>query len=308
MYLDIPQRHYEYNSTGGQHQHARGSSPVQDLAHFIASTPYLAYLVFRDVMCQDNMRWDFARQSSASGELKLMFKESIAILDTGLRSCIDGIARCAPNSDAYFAESQSSSTYYSKKDNSERDLYEEKFFYHHRTALVASLPNLSSPLREQAMDLLEFIQNNNGAMHLEVDELLSRGLIHRDRLEMLFCPNDVLISRDSGLLSAFVLRSWPSGHSTLTLDCWSWGFDGQWFHRKRTLKTLARPLQNLVRIRELGVYPLRYASEEDICILQARGQKFWDLRYKNIASYEGWDLKAEQSYVRYTFSRQQECY
>jgi hypothetical protein len=63
-----------------------------------------------------------------------------------------------------------------------------------------------------------------------------------------------------------------------------------------------------VCIRDLGVYPLRYASEEDICKLQARGEKFGDLRYKNIASYKGWDLMAEQNHVRYTFSRQKERY
>jgi hypothetical protein len=312
LYLDIPQRHYNFTPSGpgpGGHHHIEGSSQVQDLAYLIASTGSLAYLVFRDMRCEDNMRWDIARQSSASGDLMRTWNESIAIIDTKLRSCMDRVARCAPNSSAYFAESRSSASSYSyidprTKDNSEQDLYEVKFFYHHRRALEAGLPDLSSPLREQAIDLLGFLQYDQGSVYAETDDLLSRGLIHRDRLEMLFCPNDVLISRDSGLLSAFVLRSWPSGHSILTLDCWNWGFDGQWLHRKRTLKTLARPLKDIVQIRDLEVYPLRYASKEDVGILQVRGQKYWDLKYKNIASYEGWDFKAEQNYVRYTFSEQ----
>lgn len=303
MYLDIPERNYKSTLIGGHHQHVEGSSRVQDLADFIAKAGSLAYLVFRDMSCDDNMRWDIARQSSASGDSRHVFNESIAIIDIKLRSFIDGIARCAPNRDAYVAESRSSPSPYmdSTDDNSRRDLYEVKFFYHHRMALKASLSNLSGLLREHVNDILSFLQNHHGAVYSETDDLLSRGLIHRDQLEMLFCPNDVLISRDSGLLSAFVLRSWPSGYSMLTLDCWSWGFDGQSLHRKSTLKTLTRPPKDIVSIRDLEVYPLRYANEEDTYILQARGKKFWDLRYKTIASYEGWDFKAEENYVRYTF-------
>jgi hypothetical protein len=135
MYLDMPERRYKFVSggtgPGEHHQHAEGSSQVQDLAEFIACTVSLAYLVFRDMKCDDNMRWDIARQSSVSGDLRHVFNDSIAIINTELRSCIDGIARCAPNSDAYFEGSRSSTKYMaskfsSTKDSSERDLHEVK--------------------------------------------------------------------------------------------------------------------------------------------------------------------------------------
>ncbi len=81
----------------------------------------------------------------------------IGTFRTGLRSCIEKIARCTPNGYAYFADSQPfpSSTHY---DDSESDLYDEKFFHYHRKAVEASLLNLSSPLGEKAIDLLSFLK------------------------------------------------------------------------------------------------------------------------------------------------------
>jgi hypothetical protein len=54
-------------------------------------------------------------------------------------------------------------------------------------ALEASLPKLSSPLWEQVIDLLSFLRNDRGAVYSEADDLLSRGLIHRDQ-----CVQEIL--------------------------------------------------------------------------------------------------------------------
>jgi len=280
MYLDVPRR--GYSAPPSQHFHLQGSSQVHDLGTFLSEAGPLVYLVFRDLSCDDTMRWDFGPSSTSFCNSQLFWRESIAILDENLQSCVDGVARCAPNASAYHSEPSSSSysyqLYSSQNKDSERDLYEPRFFYHHREVLVSLLPSLNSPLHEQVQDLLDFIESCHGTVYSEADKLLSQGLVHRDHLEMLFCPNDIVISKQSGSLSASVLRSWPEGNSVLTLHCWAWGFDGQWLHRKPNVRTVSRPLKNVVRIRNLEVYPLRYATDEEKSALYLRGQKFWDLR------------------------------
>jgi hypothetical protein len=228
MYLDVPKR--DYGFYGGAHYHLKGSVEVHDLAAFISSAGSLAYLVFRDVKCYDYMRWDMAQGSSSSSGSKLFWKESIALINENLRSCIDGVAQCAPNGSAYGSNSPNYAIYSAERDEPDRDLYELRFFYHHRELLAAGIPSFSSPLKEQVEDILGFLQETYGTVYSETDRLLSQGLIHRDHLEMLFCPNSIVVSKSdskqTGSLSAFVLRSWPIGQSALTLDCWYWGFDG----------------------------------------------------------------------------------
>lgn len=292
MYLDVPER--RYNTSGGKpHFHLEGFSQVHDLATFINGVGSLAYLVFRDVKCDDNMRWDFAQRSSPSAEeSQLFWEESIAIVHEELRSAVDGIAKCVPNN-AYFGDKP----HQVRNHNQGQDFYEPRFFYHHRAALASSLASFTNPLLDQLKDLLKFINTTYGATWSKIDRLLSQGLVQRDHLEWLFCPNHLIISKKSGSLSAFVLRSWPSGRSALRLDCWGWGFDGQWLHRKSVTQAVARPLKTVVSIRDLEVFPLQYATEDEKKSLYARGRKFWGLRYKNIASYEGWDYMADHKYV-----------
>jgi hypothetical protein len=90
------------------------------------------------------------------------------------------------------------------------------------------------------------------------------------------------------------LALWPLRTGARLL---AWSFDGQWLHRKAVTKSIVRPLKNIVSIRDLEVFPLQYATEEEKKELYTREQKFWDLRYKNFASYEGWDFTADQQYV-----------
>jgi hypothetical protein len=262
----------------------------------------LSYLVFRDIKCDDSRRWDVRRTAKLTGNSKLFWEESIGMISEDLKSCVDGIAHCGPHVSAYYSNSDDygyngyAPPRYANE--SERDVYEIRFFYHHFDALTATIPSLASPLKEEVEDLLEFLQETHGAAYSETNKLAAQGLAHRDHLEMLFCPNDVVVTRQHGSLSAFVLRVWPSGDSILDLDCWSWAYDGQWFHRKNSLRTITRPLKRVVPIRDLEVYPLRFATDEEKNELLLRGRKFWSLRYKNLASYEGWDFKAEQSFVR----------
>jgi hypothetical protein len=238
-----------------------------------------------------------AKASSLSGSSKLFWKERIAIIDDGLRSCINDLACCAPNSAAYESETRSRYSRSSSIEDNDRDLYEMRFFYHHRQALKASLDSISTLLKQQVQDLLDLLQEIHGTSYSTVDQHLSQGLIHRDYLESLYCPNSIVVSRTEGPLSAYVLRAWPIGTSALTLDCWYWGYDGEFLHRKPTTKRVLRPLKNVVQIRDLEIFPLEFATEEEKITLELRGQKFWSLRYQNLASYDGWDFNREQHYV-----------
>ncbi|TKA81491.1 hypothetical protein B0A49_00543 [Cryomyces minteri] len=58
-----------------------------------------------------------------------------------------------------------------------------------------------------------------------------------------------------------------------------------------------RPLKSVTRIRDLEVFPLRYATDEEKNYLLRRGQKVWNLRYQTLATYTGWDSQADHYYV-----------
>lgn len=102
----------------------------------------------------------------------------------------------------------------------------------------ATSSSLNSPLPDQVQELLNFVASTHEAIHSEVDRHLSQGLVRYDQLEMLFCPNHIVVSKKSGSISAFALRSWPSGRSVLELDCWHGALMGSGSTEKRSRSQL----------------------------------------------------------------------
>jgi hypothetical protein len=134
-------------------------------------------------------------------------------------------------------------------------------------------------------------------MFAEMDALTAQGLVPSQNIPMLFCPNQMVICTSGATPQAYVLRAWPLGTSSPSLECWGWGYDSHWLHRRGVRLTVNKPFGSVVKIAELGVFPARFASLEVVQQLKARGEKFWSLRYQSFVAYEGWDLKADQFYV-----------
>ncbi len=235
-----------------------------------------------------------------------VFTESIALSSETLQMAVTEVSRCAPNDSAYEnAKNPSELGYHSyslSKNDNEIETYPHRFFYHHRSQLANYAESAGGLVRDHINALLSYIQASQGQVHDEADGLIAQGKIQRSHLEMLFCPNDIVLAKTAGSLAAYVLRAWPQGGSTISLDCWAWGFDGNWLHRKSETLTVLRPPHEQISIRDLEVFPLRFATPEELEQLRTRGQKFWNLRYQSFVTYNGWDAKAEQFYVSYPVS------
>lgn len=287
FYQDFPARAFSHG-----HYHLSGDLPVVDFGKLTQQSS-LAFIVFRDLNCKDSSQ-TIGQNSIPTSEAGSKCEDSIIFIDPTLRSVIDSVARCTHNRSAYSDSRRVSSSVDPSGEDAE---YYHQFFYHHHEALSACVSTVCSPTKEYLQDLLAFLMEAHGAVYDQANALFSKGLVRRDLLKMLFCPNDIVLSKQQGSLAAYVLRSKPVGGFTLRFDCWYWGFDGQCFHRKNCTPTLARPAKTIVNIRDLEIYPLHYATEKEKDYLLQRGRKFWDLRNQNLMTYSGWDANADHYYV-----------
>jgi hypothetical protein len=262
--------------------HFTADLPVNNIPDFIERSGDIAFIVFRYYRCSDATRWDSGRRGRTGSEQKLFYHEGIAITSEILQNIIHSVSRCLSD----------------ETEECHEDEYSTAFFYHHRDTITCAAANVSSEAKDQTSALLDYIESTHGQYFEEMDDLITAGKIQSRNIEMLFCPNEILVTRIGGVLSACVLAAWPTGGSTISLGCWAWGYNGHWLHRKYRGLAINRPIQTTVNIRDLEVYPARFATSEEWTYLQRRGQKFWSLRYQSFVAYEGWDFKSEQYYVR----------
>jgi len=286
--------HWSYQKrkdTYDRHAHLNSTLPVENIPDFIDRSGSIAFLVFRYYHCSDASRWDHVRRRGTSSDNNIFYEEGVAIISEPLQDIVNSVSRCLSDPTAYYPRNRIT-------DNAHSDEYSTAFFYHHRHALASTIPEAEGQVQDQISALVGFIDSTQGRFFTEIDNLISEGNIQTSNIQMLFCPNDILITKVGGVPTACVLRAWPSGGSTISLDCWAWGYDGHWLHRKHRTLVINRPVETIVSIRDLDVYPAKYAKPEEITLLRNRGQKFWSLRYQSFVAYEGWDFQAEQFYVR----------
>lgn len=172
-----------------------------------------------------------------------------------------------------------------------------EYFYHHRHDIDAAAALAEGELQSQITALQMYINTQYGELFDEMDSLAAKGMVKSQNIPLLFCPNEIVMTKANGVPAACVLRAWPAKKNPIALECWNWAYDGHWLHRKECWLNINRPIQPMVNIRDLAVYPLRFATDEEISYLESRGRKFWSLRHHSFVAYEGWDLKREHYYV-----------
>ncbi|VUC30849.1 unnamed protein product [Clonostachys rosea] len=133
-------------------------------------------------------------------------------------------------------------------------------------------------------------------MHEKCDQLFSQGLVTLETLPWLFQPNEMVVSRQGPLVLAHVLWKFPIERQQLVLQCWNWGYNGHWLRRKDTELTVDISTYDEVKIQDLAVFPIIYASEAIKKRLQDNGNAFWRLKQKKLVSYEGLDYRGERIY------------
>lgn len=226
-------------------RHLNGTRPVHDLCRYMEENAEgIAVIICRSVSCINSFRIESLVREGG-------WQETIYITSNILMSAIQSVARC------YFTEvgaqalnnripsppypflyrsalipDASGSDQYSEVDTkalNKRELSPpDLFLYHHRSALkeYAKL-HPESMLHIDA--LLEYGEEIHGRDFTQADELFRDGMVTTKHLCKLFLPNELVVSSNLSLPSAFMLQEWPVVDATgaVCLKCWCWRPDGR---------------------------------------------------------------------------------
>ncbi|KAH6615868.1 hypothetical protein B0J18DRAFT_451867 [Chaetomium sp. MPI-SDFR-AT-0129] len=270
---------------GNAHHSSTGA--VHNIPKFIWRSGDLSFIVFRHYRCSDATRWDLVRASDPS---KVKCGETVAIVSQPLQEALDQLGQCSSPVQSWDDDWDD--------ERFDQDKYTMEYFYHHKNILNDAVNQAEGQLRSQIDALRMYVNTQYGEMFEEVDRLASQGRVKSHDIDLLFCPNEVIVTKENEIPTAFVLKSWPTRGNTIDLECWNWAYDGHCVRRNSSQLTINKPTDAMVNIRDLNVYPLRFATEDEVNFLESRGRKFWSLRFQSFVAYDGWDWKTENYYTK----------
>lgn len=160
---------------------------------------------------------------------------------------------------------------------------------------------LDSKENSHLEDLLNYMQLTNRHEWEEADALISGRLITKEHMAKLYGPNQVLVTTENGHNQAYMLTKPPNSEGipplrgdsrykgSITLDLWSWQFNGSFYKRDENWSLTwpsSAPTDKPIPISQLEIYPLRFASSEVVDQLKARGRIFWKCRHARFVAYD----------------------
>jgi hypothetical protein len=191
------------------------------------------------------------------------------------------------------------------------------FWYHHRS--TATFKALSEPQRQLLSRLTTWIDENYGELYDRVEEQLERGVVSYDSMPFLVKLGDAILVKQevgernqevSGVIAETYLTSTTprrlarhaeSRYSKQSLSketkkrqywswivhTWSYKFDGSFYKNQEiiNIKMVADELKGETNIQNLNAFPIRYASQKTIALLEKRGREFWRCREKRLVAY-----------------------
>ncbi|PLB34979.1 ATP-binding protein [Aspergillus candidus] len=176
------------------------------------------------------------------------------------------------------------------------------FWYCCRASHESILKRLSTRYRRLMELFAHWITSNYENEYTHVDDQLSRGVISSSSMKYLAKPGDVLVSSKKTHLQAYMAKSWAEQNTAMKkssktehgienqnvwqVNAWSYDFDGS-FYRTSTVLTIEINVEDPteeVALRDLSVFPLRYASQDTQLRLEQRGQTHWDCRKTKLVS------------------------
>ncbi|KAH7196524.1 uncharacterized protein B0J16DRAFT_1317 [Fusarium flagelliforme] len=175
------------------------------------------------------------------------------------------------------------------------------FWYYYRDS--TNLDTMAEPHKTQMQLLTEWIDDNYGKMHAEVETSFSRGCVSEATMPFFIRPGEVLVSKSADDIQGYIAESWAtkldSDDATLspakvqnvfqswTVDAWSYGYDGRFYRRSTTLLITIEfngesPDTN---IEDLNTLPIRFGTDEFQTKLQRRGRTMWACRKRTLITY-----------------------
>ncbi|KAF2093914.1 P-loop containing nucleoside triphosphate hydrolase protein [Rhizodiscina lignyota] len=273
-----------------------GEKLISNLDSYIHQNPQVAFIVFREHLCGGNAQRKKALVPPGFAVMEASERnERLRIVSQALKDAITAFATCQVSINDTF-----NPAFNPIQQDPELDA-PYIFFYHHRSQLSESVENAAEESREQLTLLRDFLESNYGAEYSEAEEEFKKGMVSPQHVKKLFKPNEVVIQEAKGIPVAHVLGAWPIQNESLSLQCWSWDFDGRKLTRIPAFVKLELKGKGPRLITELGTYPSRYASEPTLKRLTDRGRKFWSLKEQTFACYSGWDSHHDQQYMKNRF-------
>lgn len=278
--------------------HLAGDCMVTDLDEFLQSREITAFVVFRDFMCTNESR---ASLLSTNGDIRARYsRQLVSIVSADLQDTIQRVSKFAPHEAAY--DSHIMGMHLSSKLNSSMPSpapseYSSVFFFHHRKDLAVEAAKAAEGCALKA--LVSYLVEDAKTTYAKYDEMFSRRMVSAESLAWLFRPNDIVVSHEGTLVLAYVLRRFPKEGSQLELSVWNWAYDGLLLRRMDNNLTVDPPEYGEVKIDDLAVYPLQYATEETKHILLENGRRFCALSKPQLVSYEGPSYLRDYTYVSY---------
>lgn len=167
------------------------------------------------------------------------------------------------------------------------------YFYHFRRRLraVEYTRQLTTYSRKDLLVLLDFIDEVWGSIFDEIDRTFLSGNVQLNMFDKLFGPNELVVTSQNGVARALIAeKAVPTqvpGHApSISLECWSWAFDGS-FRKKTEILYVRWPTlsERVIGMDRLSVQPLRVDKTGLRERLQQRGRKFWASRHKSLVCY-----------------------
>ncbi|CAN9251471.1 unnamed protein product [Alternaria alternata] len=169
----------------------------------------------------------------------------------------------------------------------EDHVYPYQKLYHFRNMCVE--PSLQAPGWQQNIEivaLFHYLAKRLSSSYEELAKLSAAGMADRKFWAMLFQPDDIILTTQSGQFRAFTVSSCHLVHEDmLIMNCWSWEYDGNFFRKQITRSHVWPSSSEQIRITELPVYPLRYAADGVESGLRERGETFWACRRQKYVNY-----------------------
>ncbi|KAI0506425.1 ATPase [Xylaria bambusicola] len=282
LYLDVP---WVVNS-GPYQAHLRGSNKIYNFELHLERNKEIAFLVVREFEC-------CGQRSHPGVDLQakdFLVKEYVSSISTEFRQALVELCNLALQGIAHpnFEDGEVNQIY-----------YPYLWWFHGRLDIEEARVQISPKSLVYLGIFQNYLDTCLGDEWKTVDVLLSTGYITAEYVRYLFVPQDICILNSHGkaavALEAFTATDWldqPRGSISGT----KWDFDGN-FERKNKHFFLGQlpSLTTKFPIRNLSVYPARFADKDSIDGIRRRGKMFWKCRRRNYVCYKDTELKSAPS-------------
>lgn len=174
-------------------------------------------------------------------------------------------------------------------------------FYHFRQVFENALTQFENAERQVLKSLIDFLTEEFGSKHHEIERSFGEGIVTPTTLKYLFRREDiVIICEGKGVYGAKLKSFAEKPDHKMLIDAESYAFDGK-FNTVRKDSKLQLPKsmreKQPTKITYLPCYPLSFADAEVKERLMNRGHTFWRCRVLAYVAYNGPNTKQDTNYV-----------